>query len=92
MTAKYELVKEEDEYFDNDYICFDQDTWNRVPNQKTVIVYLGIRPANDPDFYKFEPCDCSQDDTKGIHEHKYDPDVIDHIINQIFDRTGKVVE
>jgi len=36
--------------------------------------------------------DCSQDDTQGIRGHKEDPDVIDHIINQIFDRTGKAVE
>ncbi|MGN6633310.1 MAG: hypothetical protein ACTHKP_13910 [Nitrososphaeraceae archaeon] len=35
---------------------------------------------------------CSQDDTQGIHGHKYDPGVIHHIINQIFDRTGKAVE
>jgi hypothetical protein len=35
---------------------------------------------------------CSQDDTQGIHGHKYDPGVIVHIINQIFDRTGKAVE
>lgn len=93
MTTKYNSVKEEDKSFDIDYIYCDQYSWNRISNQKIVILYLGIKPANEPGFvYKYESCDYSQDDTNGIHGHKYDPDIIDHIINQIFKRTGKVVE
>ena len=93
MSARYNLVKEEDKSFDIDYIYFGQYAWNGVPNQKVVIVYLSIRPANRPGFvYKFETCDYSQDYTKDIHRNKYDPNVIDHIIDQMFDRTGKMVE
>jgi hypothetical protein len=79
--------------FVEDYVCCDQCEWNGVPNQKIVGIYLGIRPANEPGFiYKYETYDYSQDGTKGIHQHKYDPDVIDQILDPIFDRIERMVE
>ena len=93
MTAKKKLVEEENKSFDGDTSYCDQCEWNGIQNQKVVLVNLGIRPVNEPGFiYKFETYDYSQDGTKGIHQHKYDPDVIDHIIDQIFDRTERMVE
>jgi hypothetical protein len=93
MTTENRLVEEENKSFDVGYIYCDQCKWNGVPDQKIVIAYLGIRPGNEPGFiYEFETYDYSQDDSKGIHRHKYDPDVIDHIIDQISDRTERMVE
>lgn len=93
MTTGYRYNKGKNKSFDRDYFCCDQCKWNGILHQKIVIVYLGIRPANEPGFiYKFETYDYSQDGTKGIHQHKFDPDVIDHTIDQIFDRTERMVE
>jgi hypothetical protein len=93
MIAKKKLIEEENKSFVEEYIYCDQCKWNGVPDQKIVIAYLGIRPVNEPGFiYEFETYVYSQDDSKGIHRHKYDPDVIDHIIDQIFDRAERMVE
>ena len=93
MTAKYDLVKEEDKSFDGEYIYCDQCEWNGTPNQKIVMVYLGTRCANEPGFIqKYETYDYSQDRAKDIHRHKYNPNVIYHIIDQIFDRAWRSAE
>ena len=61
--------------------------------QKVFLVYLGIRPAIKSGFICiFETNDYTQNYIKGIHQHKYDLDVIDHIIDQIFERTERMVE
>ena len=91
MTAKYDLVKEEDKSFDGEYIYCDQCEWNGTPNQKIVMVYLGIRPANEPGFiHKFETYDYSQDRAKEIHRHKSDPKLIDQLVDAILRKRGIV--
>jgi hypothetical protein len=93
MATEYRCAEDKDKSFDGNYVCCDQCEWNGVPNQKIVRIYLGIRPANEPGFiYKYETYDYSQDGTKGIHQHKYDPDVIDQILDPIFDRIERMVE
>jgi hypothetical protein len=93
VTAEKGLVEEENKSFDGGHTYCDQCAWNGVPDQKIVVVNFGIRPVSEPGFiYKFETYDYSQDGTKGIHQHKYDRDVSDHIIDQIFDRTERMVE
>ena len=88
------LVEDENKSFDGITFICDQCEWNGDPKSKVVVVvYLGIRPANEPGFiYKFETYDYSQDGTKGIHRHKYDPDVINHSLDPIFERTERMVE
>ena len=79
MTMKYDLVEEEDKSF-GDYIYCDQCEWNGVPNQKIVLVYLGIRPVYEPGFiYKYETYNFSENGIKAIHRHKYDPDYLSSI-------------
>ncbi len=92
MTAKKKLVKEENKSFDGEYIYCDQCEWNGVQNQKIVLFNLGIRLSGPGFIYRIETYDYTQDGTKGIHQHKYDPDVIDHILDQIFERTERMVE
>jgi hypothetical protein len=73
------------------YTICDQSEWNDGPNQKTPLVYIGIRLAKESGFtYKFETYDYPRDDFRGIHHHKYEHDVIDHIISPIFWRTERV--
>jgi hypothetical protein len=89
MTANYDLVKEEDKSFKNDYIYFDQNTWNRAPNQKIVIVYLGIRPADEPGFiHKFLAYEYSETRAKLIHQHRFDPELMQREVNYIFQNAG----
>jgi hypothetical protein len=88
MTVKYRFTDDKDKSFDGDkdYTYCQQCEWNGVPNQKIVVVYVGIRPANEPGFiYKYETYDYSESGSKGIHRHKYDQDLINQIINQISD-------
>lgn len=93
MNTQYSYDKGKDTSFNEDYAYCDQCKWNGIPNQKIVIVYLGLRPANESGFiHKFDTYDYSSDGTKEIHRHKYDPDIIDHIIDQLFDRTKRMVE
>jgi hypothetical protein len=93
MTTENRLVEEENKSFDVGYIYCDQCELNGIPNQKVIIIYLGIRPVNEPGFiYKFVVYDYSENGIMQAHRHKYDPDVIDHIIDQIFDRTERMVE
>jgi hypothetical protein len=93
LTAKKKLVEEENKSFDGEYIYCDQCEWNGVQNQKVALFNLGIRPVSGPGFiYRFETYDYAQDGTKGIDQHKYDPDVIDHILDHIFERTERMVE
>lgn len=66
MTMKYGLDEGEHKSFGN-YIYCDQCEQNGMPDQKIVIVYLGIRLANEPGFiYKFGTYDYLQDGTKMI--------------------------
>ena len=72
------------------FVICDQCEWNGVPNQNVVLVYLGISPANEPGFiYKYETYDYSEYGIGRVHRHKYDPGLIDHIIDQ-FDRNKRL--
>lgn len=74
--------------FDAGYVYCDQCKWNGIPNQKIVIVYLGIRPANEPGFiYKFETYDYSENGDKKIHQHKYDPELINWLVDAALSRS-----
>ena len=56
------------------------------------MVYLGIRPANEPGFiYKFRAYDYSENGDKEIHLHKYDQELIDRLVNWIFDRNKAII-
>lgn len=92
MTANNDLVEDDNKYFGDCIIC-DQCEWNGIPNQRIIVVYLGIRPTNEPGIiFKFETYDYSQGGIKGIHRHKYDPNVINQLVDQIFERTERMVE
>lgn len=93
VDTEYSLAEDEDTSLIGDYAICDQCEWNGVPNQRIIIVYRGIRPANEPGFvHKFETYNCSRDGTKEVHRHKYDPVVIDHIVGQTFARTKRFGE
>jgi hypothetical protein len=63
------------------YTICDQCLWNGIPNEKIVVVYLGIRPTEEAGFiYKFETYDYSENGDKKIHQHKYDPEVVDRLV------------
>jgi hypothetical protein len=86
MTANYDLVLEEDKSFGNYIYCY-QCEWNGVPNQKVVIVYLGIRPAKEPGFIqKYETFDHSEDRDKETYRHKFDAKLIEQLVRSVFDR------
>lgn len=90
MTSEYRYAEGKIKSFHSDYVCeciCDQCKWNGVPDQKIVIVYLGIRPVNEPGFiHKFETCDYSDDGNKQIHEHKFDPKLIEQLVDSSYDR------
>jgi len=89
MTAKYRFTDDKDTSFDGDkdYTYCQQCEWNGIPNQKIVIVYLGIRPINEPGFiYKFETYDYSENVDKKIHQHKYDPEMVDRLVDAALNR------
>ena len=70
----------------NCIIC-DQCQWNWIPNQKIVVVYLGRRPVDEQGFiYKFKTYDYAENGDKKIHRHKYDPEVIDRLVNPALNR------
>jgi hypothetical protein len=87
LTAERGLVKEENKSFDGYYGYCDQCEWNGIPNQKIVIVYLGRRPTNEPGFiHKFETYDYSENGDKKTHQHIYDPQVIDRLVDVALSR------
>ena len=80
--CKKKLVEDGNKSFDGDNIHCDQCAWNGIPDQKVIIVYLGISPANQPGFiYKFETYDYSENGDKKIHQHKYNRQVIDRLVD-----------
>ena len=82
MTSKYRYAEGKIKSFDIDYIQCDQCQWNGVPNQRIVLAYLGMRPANEPGFiYKHQTYDYSENGIKAIHRHKYDPELIDRSVD-----------
>lgn len=86
MTPVYRR-KGENKSFDISCIYCDQCAWNGVPNQKIIIIYLGMRPANEPGFiHKFETYDYSNDGNKQFHEHKFDPKLIEQLVDSSYDR------
>jgi hypothetical protein len=93
MTMKYGLDEDENKSFDEDYTYCDQCEWNGISNQKIVVVYLGIRPVNEPGFiYKYETYDYSDNRDRKVHRHKYDPRLIGRLIDQPFDRNKRFVK
>jgi hypothetical protein len=65
-------------------VC-DQCKLNGIPNRKIVLVYLGIRPVEEPGFiYKFLAYDYSEKGAKLIHQHRFDPALIERQVNSIF--------
>ena len=85
MTAEKGLVEEENKSFDGYYVYCDQCEWNGIPNQKIVLVNLGIRPVDEPGFiYKFLAYDYSENGAKLIHQHRFDPALIERQVNSIF--------
>ena len=52
-----------------------------IPNQRIVLVHLGIRPTNEPGFiHRCETYDYPENGVRKIHRHKYDRVTIDKII------------
>jgi hypothetical protein len=89
MTTEYRLAEGKDKSFDGEYIYCDQCEWNGIPDQKIVMVYLSIRPANGPGFiYKYETYDYAENGDKEIHRHRFDPDLIDRLVNSILVKRG----
>ena len=75
------------------YTYCDQCEWNGVPNQRIVLVHLGIRPTNEPGFiHRCETYDYPENGVRKIHRHKYDRVTIDKIIDQIFGRIQRIVK
>ena len=73
--------------FDAGYVYCDQCKWNGIPNQKIVLTYLGIRPADEPGFiHKFVTYDFSEDGDKEIHRHRFDSELIERLVDCIFGR------
>jgi hypothetical protein len=95
MTTKFRLAEDQNKSFYGDriYTYCQQCEWNGIPNQKIVVVYLGLRPANESGFiHKFDTYDYSSDGITRVHRHKYDSGLIDHIVEQIFNRTEGMVD
>jgi hypothetical protein len=95
MTAKYRFTDDKDKSFngDKDYTYCQQCEWNGVPNQKIVVVYLGIRPLDEPGFiYKFETYDYPIGTRKKLHKHMYKKKVIDQLGDEMLCRTWRAVQ
>lgn len=86
MTPIYRR-EDKNKSFDSEHVYCDQCALNGVSNQKIVIVYIGIRPADEPGFIqKYETFDHSEDGNKEIYRHKFDPKLIEQLVRSVFDR------
>ena len=80
--AKYETL----------YTICDQCESNGVPNQKIIVVYLRITPASEPGFiHRLLEFDYPGRRQK-LHKHKYKKEIIDRLVDEIFSRTGRVIQ
>ena len=91
MSSKNALVEEENKSFEIGYTYCDQCAWNGIPSQKIVVIYLGVRPTNEPGYiYMYETYDYLENGSRIIHQHKFDPKLIDRLVNSIFDRSKAI--
>jgi hypothetical protein len=93
MTIEYSYVKGKLKSFDGDYVYCDQCESNGIPDQKIVMVYLGIRPVNEPGFiHIFEIYDYPIGTRKKLHAHKYDNKVIGRLVNGMSSRARRPLQ
>lgn len=88
MTTEKGLVELENKFFECDYIYCDQCALNGIPNQRIALVYLGIRPVNEPGFiYIFKIYDYPIGTKKRLHSHKYDNEIIGRLVDDMLSQT-----
>jgi hypothetical protein len=88
MTPIYRR-EDKNKSFDSKYEYCDRCIWNGVPNQKIILIYLGIRSADEPGFIqKFLPYEYLPTGAKLIHHHRFDAVLIQRGVNSIFQSIG----
>jgi hypothetical protein len=75
--------------FDSKHVYCDRYVWKGISNQKTILVYLDIRSADEPGFiHKFLAYQYLETEAKLIHQHRFDPELIQLEVNSIFQNAG----
>lgn len=60
-----------------------------IPNQKTILIYLGIRSAYEPGFIqKFLSYEYLETGAELIHQHRFNAVLIQRGVNSIFQSIG----
>jgi len=89
MTTECIYAKGKIKSFDNKYVFCEQCKWNGVPDQKIIDVNLGRMPANGLGFiHVYELYDDLGNGVKEIHRRKFDPEIIDRLVDASL---GKIV-